>query len=127
MGRHSLPRARHAGASRPLSRFLPYATIAVALTGATIALTHPTATQAPAASAATITEDSPGWDCTTMGNRQCGAHASRYVMSDGTPGGYWEDDHGAVLDCDDTPCQWAYGTGQRTGLLVVEYAPDAAS
>jgi len=69
-----------------------------------------------------LPEDDPSWDCTMDGNRVCGPNSdSRYVMSDGTPGGYWEDDHGTLLDCDDEPCVFVNGTGDRAGLLVAEY------
>jgi hypothetical protein len=59
------------------------------LAAAVIALSHP---QAPmdttTAPTVTIEEDSPQWDCRTMGNLQCGPGAVRPDGSLAVPGDY---------------------------------------
>lgn len=38
-----------------------------------------------------------------------GPDASYIIDEDGTPGGYWLDEHLNTLDCDDNPCIWNGG------------------
>ena len=56
----------------PTAATLTAATLGLAIGWAIIGPTHdPRPTYAPTATAATVQEDDPGWDCNTMGNRIC--------------------------------------------------------